>query len=298
MASANSIRIRELEEQKRKNDADIDVALRKMQIDENRLSEDIRNNLRNYNINLSKNQITKLANDQLNERELMSIVETMRSNLAKEVETKRHNLKEEELTLAEQAIKKMDVLLQGGKPTGKDAKAIMTSYLLNQTLLQAFGGTSVPYETVNWLINDVLDKPVDLPYGEAKKEGVIKYSNNDGLIKSGVLKGKYINRDTGVIYDTYEEYKESKSDIPADISNSRGPQYQGGKEYEKSTNKEEGLKTSGSGNTISIERSNREESSKGPGYNIKSSSDGKSSTIINTTKGKTQSKGPGWGLFS
>jgi hypothetical protein len=45
MASANSIRIRELEEQKRKNDADIEIAKRKVEIDEGRLSEEVRNNL-------------------------------------------------------------------------------------------------------------------------------------------------------------------------------------------------------------------------------------------------------------
>lgn len=81
---------------------------KKLQMELQKLLELIRNNNIVNSINQQKNVIQKLYNDQLNTREIMKLNETLRSNLAKELETNRHNLRTEEIDRLEAVIKQFE----------------------------------------------------------------------------------------------------------------------------------------------------------------------------------------------
>lgn len=61
------------------------------------LAELIANNKRVFKVNMTRNQIERLANDQLNDRELGKLQETIRSNLAREAENIRSNMRDEDI---------------------------------------------------------------------------------------------------------------------------------------------------------------------------------------------------------
>lgn len=314
MASANAIEIKKLEELKRRNTADIDnqqrlAAAREQEVRTNtKLAvETIQNNLRNYKINLDKNKIQKLANDQLDDRESRKLLETIRNNIATLIEQNRHNMKTEELQAAENEIKELDVMLQGAKPVGKDAKAVVTSFMLNQAMLQAFTGKSVPERAISWAW-DYLGSPVPNPtYHDVELnpnsgigEGVLRYTKDDegGLIKSGVLKGKYYNKGTNQVFDTAEEYEasldENKSGTPSQI-------IKGGKGNERITSKEESVAPSRLRRSTSSVNVQEETSPSNNQERVLDRINGRKdgSQIIDYRNEKSEQKqGPGWGLIS
>lgn len=81
--------------------------------------ETVANNLRNFKINKMKNSIQKLANDQLNNREIAKLEETIRHDVVTELEANRYHIAEEEIARAKNEIEKAHnaALLEMNKDT-------------------------------------------------------------------------------------------------------------------------------------------------------------------------------------
>lgn len=164
MATTNQIELRKLREAERSNRVNERIKQYEADIKADTLAETISNNLRNYKINVDKNDIQRLANDQLDARESQKILATIQDNLANQslklqqnLETERNNKRKNELEEELNGIKRMDTLLNAAKATGKTPTAILLSWFTNQANLQAFAGTnnaSEYYKQVkSWLEN-------------------------------------------------------------------------------------------------------------------------------------------------
>lgn len=302
MASTNAIRIAELNELKRKNSADIENAKRKLSIDEATLSETIANNLRNYDINISKNDITRLANEQLNDRELQQMAQDMYTKLLTYYETQRHNMTTEQQKNVDQALERLNILLSNGKPQGKDLQSIIASYFLNQANLQAFAGTNSISEISKQLqkylttgdVGDALSnvnsdngtipgKHRGTPKSEQESESrSFSGGRNSNSFSGG--QGGYYSNVTGRTYDTIKEKREDeKNEIPTDTSSSKGPSTSisnnnivGGNNYETNTSEKE--------NTAS----SRYSDSRGPGYNLGESTGSSSQSTGSSERSKSK----------
>lgn len=68
------------------------------------LAEVIANNLRTHQVAVGRLQLDKLVNDRLDDRERQKLAETIRANLAKELENNRHNMNDEDIRRTQNAI--------------------------------------------------------------------------------------------------------------------------------------------------------------------------------------------------
>lgn len=289
------------------------------------LSETMRNNLRNYGINLSKNEIQRLANDQLNTRDSNRILAQIQDNLANQklklqqnLETERNNREKNRIESELNDIKRMDTLLSAAKATGKTPTAMLMSWFLNQSNLQAFAGTNnfneYAKQLKDWLEggdeaiksikSDLLPDQEhvtnaqlvanDLGYDPISRHRRYTLERDSSPKTLSDYKNAYL---TDAAYDKksrrsiWKQHKEEENEIPNDFSNSYGPKSQGGKQNEAFTSEIKTSSQNGNSNTgISTTKGS-------DSYKQSDSGNSSGSQIIwsGSTKSKEE-KGPGIGL--
>lgn len=211
------------------------------------LSELIRNNARNYHVNLEKNEITALANDQLNDREIAKLTETIRSNLVKELETNRHNLSEEEI----QRIQAANTAL--GKPGKYSIAAVLaalTGLMPPDEVKRLYEGTTKvsntntgtsysvpeapnwnsPSSVTNWVRESVAyenqsdQKAMDEKQTwEKQQREIIKDTHSVDPAGYKYSGHNQFRREPRVSGHTKTQHLDTENEIPADYSNSHGP---------------------------------------------------------------------------
>lgn len=241
----NTIAYKEFEEKSRSNRAQESLKSQELAIKRSELAETVRNNLRNYGINIEKNQLQRLANDQLNTRESNKLLETIRSNLKNEelrlrelAEKARSNKEQESIQRRANEIKEMDSLLTAAKATGKDPASMLISWFTNQANLQAFGGKNVLSELFQikpdhadfdqlWSPQDSSSNYPAIENWEG--ESFKNYSQRSPFYHGNRTraKGKVTVTDPRHVYSNSNPRRNSKrkepNEIPEDYSNSYGP---------------------------------------------------------------------------
>lgn len=254
------------------------------------LAETISNNLRNYNINLDKNYITRLANEQLDTRERQKISETVRADIAKELETNRNNLTNSEITRVNSYLDKMIKLMENESKFNVlkvDLSGLMAALFdtLNGTSGQfgevltagsniqgsTFGGGQNLYNYSTLTPKKYDQTQLDSEYNAKRTQT----SNSNYSNRSYSSNSKRDNR------------KLEENEIPEDYSNSSGPSSsKGGNSNESSTKTQQVAwqNPNSGGNSSSSSSSSQSGSGK--------SSSGKSS-VIYSPGSQSSSIGPG-----
>lgn len=200
-------------ENKRHNLAVEQLNADQLTLEKKKLSETIVNNLRNYKVNVTSNEIKRLANNQLNDRELANLAEKIRSDLQNEniklyqaLETNRSNLANEEIKRYEAEIRNNESMINGLKPSGKNMTSILSTWLINLANMSGIKGTGFSKQ----YISNILTTPVGVVEGtvDAGKQYVSNITNVADLAKQ-----KLKNR----------QKWEDEDEIPVDKSQSKGP---------------------------------------------------------------------------
>lgn len=225
-----AIQIKYLEylESKRKNRANEALTASQIQVERDKLAETIANNLRNYKVNVSKNQITKLANDQLNDRELKKLTETIRSNLTQENLRLQQNLETERSNKASEKIKQYEAEIQNNKMLIDSMNSGKSNTIFGKLFDWMRG--SINAELISG--GQVLDKTGNLGFTRANQvtdtlNAGTKYLMDNGII-STIAKANPI---TNAAYEfisgkqsaRQRKKEEEQNEIPTDFSNSKGP---------------------------------------------------------------------------
>lgn len=278
---------RELAETKRHNIAyesnvarELSEKVRHNQITEmqavSELTEQIQNNLRTYKINLDKNTITKLANDQLNERESKKLAEVIANNLRTYEENKRHNLTAEKQNQLDKAISGLNKYLEVSSKL-KIGKTEISGILAS--IKNLFGG-----KDVTSMIADLANMSSDqYSLSQPSVSNYAQQTSDRGqtFVHSG---GRGRGRS---VTQTNESKKKEENEIPSDFSSSQGPS-KGGKLNEVNSTKNEEIGTSTKSSS-----SKRSSSTIGPGAGIPSSNSTGKASVIYSPGAKQTSYGPG-----
>lgn len=242
----NTISYLELQEKKRANQASESIK-------RDELAETIANNLRNFKINIDKNAIQKLANDQLDQREAKKLMETIANNLRtyevetqRNIENARNNREREKLEAELNEIKRVDSLLTAAKATGKDPVSMLISWFSNQANLAAFAGKNDFTAFYDWLTEDegssenaeaknnivraISNGKRNNPYFESAS---VTYHGGGYQTKAKKARNDLVNKINK--NGKYRRERDDENEIPTDFSNSRGPGER--RNYETITNK-------------------------------------------------------------
>lgn len=281
----NTLQYLNLKETERSNRVKESQTTRDLDRKEKELAETISNNLRNYGVNVTKNQITKLANDQLNTREANKIIATIQNNLRNQElklqelqENERNNKRKNELEQESNDIRRMDTLLNAAKATGKTPTAILLSWFTNQANLQAFAGTNNFNEYYkqmkSWLesgsdsIEDsmqTLNTPafddyqysnyhgsktkIHSPESQVQKRLVGKITKYDGYKEDYMSNPKTLIRRANAERNRLQAKKAEENEVPEDYSSSYGPSYKKGVNHETTASEVEKTSQNGYTNT-------------------------------------------------
>lgn len=238
----NTISYKNYEEMKRANMAQESIKRDELEHKRAELAETVRNNLRNYGVNVEKNQIQRLANEQLNSREANKLLETIRSNLQNEsirlqelAEKTRNNKEQETIQKRANEIKEMDALLSAAKATGRDPASMLISWFTNQANLQAFGGRNVLNQLFEFKADDGSYDQLWNNQGSGANNPAIETYNGKQYKnyqqRSPVYhgsktraKGKETITDPRYVFSARNsKRKKEENEIPEDFSSSRGP---------------------------------------------------------------------------
>lgn len=225
-----AIQIKYLEylEGKRKNLANEALTAAQIQVEREKLAETIANNLRNYKVNVTKNEITKLANDQLNDREIRKLSETIRSNLTQEnlrlqglIEDERSHRASESLKQQEVNIKRYEAEIANNKMLIDSMNSGKSTTIFGK-LFDWFRG-SVNAEAISG--GQVADKTVGLTVNRLSQLTNILNASAENLRTNGIIPTiAQAKPSTKAAYNLLTNRRKKEEDeIPSDFSNSRGP---------------------------------------------------------------------------